>query len=143
MTTKFDLVPTEATGTRRAVLIGINYVGHNPGQLSGWYAIYFRFAIAHPAVFVPFFSHNDVMNMLQYIKDVHGFEDGNITVLLDKDGYTQPTKENILNAYKQLVEASQSGDALFCHYSGHGTKMKDEDGDEKVSFECLMLEMRY
>ena len=32
---KFDLVPDEATGTRRALLIGINYIGHDVGVLSG------------------------------------------------------------------------------------------------------------
>lgn len=31
----FDLVPPAATGTRRAVMIGINYVGHDQGVLSG------------------------------------------------------------------------------------------------------------
>jgi len=30
----FDIVPEYATGKKRAVLIGINYVGHNPGELS-------------------------------------------------------------------------------------------------------------
>ena len=30
---KFDLVPDSFKGTRRAVMIGINYVGHNPGEL--------------------------------------------------------------------------------------------------------------
>jgi len=29
----FDLVPKTVTGTRRAVMIGINYVGHDPGEL--------------------------------------------------------------------------------------------------------------
>jgi hypothetical protein len=32
---KFDLVPETATGVRRAVMIGINYVGDDPGELKG------------------------------------------------------------------------------------------------------------
>ena len=44
---KFDLVPTGYNGTRRALLIGINYIGHNPGELSG--------------------CHNDVRNMVSHI----------------------------------------------------------------------------
>jgi hypothetical protein len=32
---KFDLVPNESSGTRRAVLVGINYIGHEQGVLSG------------------------------------------------------------------------------------------------------------
>lgn len=31
----FDLVPDETSGTRRALMIGINYVGHEQGELSG------------------------------------------------------------------------------------------------------------
>lgn len=30
---KFDLVPDDFQGTKRAVMIGINYVGHDPGEL--------------------------------------------------------------------------------------------------------------
>jgi hypothetical protein len=43
--TDFDLVPKTATGTRRAVMIGINYVGDDPGELAG--------------------CHNDVLNMVR------------------------------------------------------------------------------
>ena len=43
VTKTFDLVPNETSGTRRALMIGINYVGHEQGQLSG--------------------CHNDVHNM--------------------------------------------------------------------------------
>ena len=42
--TDFDLVPESATGVRRAVMIGINYVGHDSGELRG--------------------CHNDVLNMV-------------------------------------------------------------------------------
>lgn len=130
MTTKFDLVPNETSGTRRAVMIGINYVGHSPGELSGTLLLYVvRERLSHRHLLG---CQNDVFNMKSYIQDVHGFEEENITLLLDKDGYTQPTKENILNAYKQMVESAQPGDSLFCHYSGHGTKLKDDDGDEAV-----------
>lgn len=97
----FDFVPSEATGTRRAVLIGINYVGHKQGVLSG--------------------CHNDVKNMLEYIREVHGFQDANITILLDDGVHQSPTYDNIMNAYKKIIADSQPGDAVFCHYSGHGT----------------------
>jgi hypothetical protein len=45
LTHKFDLVPPETTGTRRALLIGINYDGQKPGELRG--------------------CHNDVRNMVR------------------------------------------------------------------------------
>lgn len=33
MSHKFELVPDGFEGTRRAVMVGINYTGHNPGEL--------------------------------------------------------------------------------------------------------------
>lgn len=66
----------------------------------------------------------DVMNMVKYIKDVHGFTEDNITLLLDDGEHTPPTKENILHAYRTLVKEAQPGDAVFCHYSGHGGKVR-------------------
>jgi metacaspase-1 len=96
---KFDITPF-ATGTKRAVLVGINYIGHESGVLSG--------------------CHNDVLNMAEYLKNVHGFEDENITILMDDEEgeYTSPTAENMMAAYLALVESAESGDSLYCHYSG-------------------------
>lgn len=110
--TKFDLVPENATGTKRAVMIGINYVGDSPGELSGCW--------------------NDVKNMKKYIMDVHGFEEENIVILLDDGEHTEPTAENIINAYKQVIADSEEEDAIFLHYSGHGTKIRDDDHNEEA-----------
>jgi len=80
-------------------LIGINYTG-TENELSG--------------------CQNDVKNMYQYIKLIHGFKDDNITILMDDGEHEMPTYENILNAYHRIIAESQPGDALFFHYSGHG-----------------------
>jgi len=121
--TPFHLVPDNFSGTRRAVMIGINYVGHNPGQLSG--------------------CHNDVFNMKEYIQDVHGFEDDNITLLLDDGNHTVPTHDNIIAAYENLVASCQPGDAVFCHYSGHGGKLRDDDGDEEDGYDETLVPLDY
>ena len=84
-------------GVKRALLIGINYVGQE-GELSG--------------------CHNDVWNIKEYLMDVHGFEEENMIILMDDGDHDLPTKENILSAYSFLVENSSEGDAVFCHYSG-------------------------
>uniref|UniRef100_A0A7S2GUN6 Peptidase C14 caspase domain-containing protein n=1 Tax=Helicotheca tamesis TaxID=374047 RepID=A0A7S2GUN6_9STRA len=118
----FDLVPPEATGTRRALLIGINYVGMN-GELSG--------------------CHNDVLNIKEYIKDVHGFEEENIVVLMDDDEHDPPTKKNILDGYARLVEESEEGDAVFCHYSGHGGRLRDLNGDEADGYDETLIPVDY
>ena len=57
-------------------------------------------------------------NMKKYIMDVHGFEEDNITVLMDDGKHQEPTKANMIAAYKKLVEDSKAGDAVFLHYSG-------------------------
>jgi len=81
--------------------------------------------------------------MLEYIKKVHGFQDENITLLLDDGQHTEPTYENILAAYKKVVADSQPGDAVFCHYSGHGGKLRDDDGDEKDGFDETLVPVDY
>ena len=53
--------------------------------------------------------------------DVHGFQEENITVLMDDGAHTEPTRDNILAAYQKLVDAAEPGDAVFCHYSGTWT----------------------
>jgi len=68
--------------------------------------------------------------MIDFLKDVHGFEDENITVLMDDGEHTEPTKENIMEAYRTLVNESEDGDVVFCHFSGHGGKLRDDNGDE-------------
>jgi len=106
------------SATKRAVLIGINYVGQN-GELSG--------------------CHNDVRNMKEYLLNKLGFMDYNMTILMD-DGYSQnPTRWNIINAYKDIVSKSQSGDTVFLHYSGHGGRIVDESGDEDDGYDETLI----
>lgn len=56
--------------------------------------------------------------MKEYIMNVHGFQEDNITVLMDDGEHELPTRENILAAYQKLVQEAEPGDAVFCHYSG-------------------------
>jgi len=68
--------------------------------------------------------------MMEYLKDIHGFQDENIALLLDDKKHTKPTRQNITKAFRQVVKDSEPGDVVFCHFSGHGGKIKDYDGDE-------------
>jgi len=119
----FELVPSTATGVRRAVMIGINYVGHDSGELRG--------------------CHNDVLNMKKYIIDVHGFDEENIVILMDDGIHTPPTMANMIDAYTQIVVDSEDGDAIFLHYSGHGTKVVDENGDEDDGYDEALVPVDY
>ena len=93
----FRVANDESGGTKRAVLVGINYVGQN-GQLSG--------------------CHNDVGNIQNYLINVGGYQEQNMTVLLDDGKHMNPTRANIMNALQKLVEQSKAGDSVFFHYSG-------------------------
>ncbi|KAJ8761154.1 hypothetical protein K2173_001210 [Erythroxylum novogranatense] len=95
---------------KKAVLIGINYPG-TKAELKG--------------------CVNDVRRMYRCLVDRFGFNEEDITVFIDTDdSYTQPTGKNIRRALTQLVESGEPGDFLFVHYSGHGTRLPAETGDD-------------
>ncbi|NTV95029.1 MAG: caspase family protein [Thiobacillus sp.] len=90
---------------RKAVLVGINdYRGIN--DLSG--------------------CVNDVTNMRDILRNYLGFTNNQIRVLTD----SRATKANILARLTWLVKNAKSGDFLVFHYSGHGSQIRDRDGDE-------------
>ncbi|KAJ2913969.1 hypothetical protein MD484_g6443, partial [Candolleomyces efflorescens] len=117
------------TGHKKALLIGINYVGTD-AELRG--------------------CVNDVLNLRKFItggftnplarrRYIHslpserwGYDNSNIVTLTDdkKVSTISPTKANILAQLRELVKGAKQNDALFLSYSGHGTQIMDEDGNE-------------
>jgi len=81
--------------------------------------------------------------MKDYIMNVHGFKEENIEILMDDNTNTSPTYANIVSALARLVEASQPGDVVFTHYSGHGGKLKDQDGDEEDGYDETLIPLDY
>ncbi len=50
--------------------------------------------------------------------------------------HIKPTKRNILKALDKAVKLSNNGyNEIFIHYSGHGTYVKDRNGDEKDKYD--------
>ncbi|GBG31912.1 Rho GTPase-activating protein 1 [Hondaea fermentalgiana] len=101
-----------ARGKRKALLIGINYVGQGENELHG--------------------CHNDVREMQSMMQQE--FKTETVRVLTDevrarKDDL--PTARNIRMGLRWLLEGAEAGDCLFLHYSGHGSQVPDEDGDEE------------
>ncbi|XP_074571984.1 metacaspase-4-like [Curcuma longa] len=95
---------------KKAVLIGCNYPG-TKAELRG--------------------CINDVKRMRLCLVERFGFAEDDITVLIDTDdSYTMPTGANIRRALAGLVADAQPGDILFVHYSGHGTRVPAETGDD-------------
>ncbi|MBS0182560.1 MAG: caspase family protein [Nitrospira sp.] len=91
---------------KRAVLIGINKYQVPGSDLNG--------------------CVNDVKNLSGALKTYYGFADKDITTLTD----TQATKKAMERAIKKLVASGKKGDVLLLHYSGHGSNVPDDNGDE-------------
>ncbi|XP_058208775.1 metacaspase-5-like [Rhododendron vialii] len=105
---------------KKAVLIGCNYPG-TKAELKG--------------------CVNDVRKMHSCLVDKYGFLEEDITVLIDNDdSYTQPTGRNLRRALSDLLRSAEPGDFLFVHYSGHGTRLPAETGeDDDTGYdECIV-----
>ncbi len=94
--------------TKRALLIGINYVG-SKHELRG--------------------CHNDIHNVKDVLNKL-GYDNDNIVVLLDDNTHILPNRANILKCMRELIAKAQSSDTLYLHYSGHGSWIYDRNNDE-------------
>lgn len=99
---------------KNALLVGIIYKG-TENQLNG--------------------CINDVLSMNERIKS-QGFQ--NIKLLTD-DTQQKPTRNNILNEFKNLLINSKTGDLLIFVYSGHGYYSQDRNNDEKTGYDQLII----
>lgn len=102
--------PHARRGRHRAVLVGINYFG-TQAELRG--------------------CINDVHNMMRLLTTSFGWSESCISTLTDDDPARQPTKRNIEDALRWLVEGAAAGDSLFFHFSGHGAQQEDPNGYEE------------
>lgn len=97
---------------KRALLIGINYI-NTTNELKG--------------------CIEDVNNMKNALITAHGFSEKDIVVMTDDVNQAPefvPNKQNIVKHMSSLLDNVCEGDTLVLHYSGHGTQVKDSDGDE-------------
>ena len=123
VTQPFKIVnDSKSDGVKRALVIGINYVG-SKGELFG--------------------CHSDAKNMVDFLKTDQGFEDENITILMDDGHHKSPTYRNIMRAFREIAGQSKSGDTVFLHYSGHGGRVKDKTGDENDGYDETIIPVDY
>lgn len=115
---------SQCTGRRKALLIGINYIGQK-AQLKG--------------------CINDVHNIKKFLSNNYGYRDEDMVILTDdqSDQRSIPTKANILRACQWLVKDAQPNDSLFMHYSGHGGQTEDLDGDEEDGHDEVIYPVDY
>jgi len=72
---------------------------------------------------------NDVQQMQSVLQQYYGFPAENVRLLRDEEA----TRQGILAGLAWLVEGAQASDVLVFHYSGHGSQVDDDSGDE---WEC-------
>lgn len=119
--TPLQIVPP-GSGRRRALLIGINYVGQS-GELTA--------------------CHNDCNHLKEYLENVHGFREEEMLVLMDDGVHQPPTKENIEDGFCLLTKYSQPGDVCFVSFSGHGGRAEDLDGDEDDGWDETLIPLDF
>lgn len=90
---------------KKALLVGVNYKG-TKAELKG--------------------CREDVLSVKKLLES---YQFSEIRVLVE-DSDSLPTRDNILNGMKWLVQDAKSGDSLFFQFSGHGGQEKDKSGDE-------------
>lgn len=69
---------------------------------------------------------NDVEDVSSALVDCYGFKKSDITVLTD----AAATKKAMQAGIKALLRDSKKGDVAVIHYSGHGSNVPDDNGDE-------------
>ena len=90
----------------KALLVGVNRYGIPGSDLQG--------------------CVNDVSNVRDVLLRYFGFSVKDIRVLADD----RATKAGIMKRLRWLVEDAKAGDRLLFHFSGHGSQIRDRDGDE-------------
>ena len=106
---------------KRALLVGINYVGTS-NALYG--------------------CINDVNNVAAYLQSARGYASNSCIVLSDV-APRKPTRANILAAFKELLQGARAGDELWFHYSGHGSLQRDNNGDEESGADSCICPLDY
>ena len=117
---------------RTALLVGINYNNNPDATLNGCY--------------------NDVVNVSQYLRTVLGYPASSVTVLTDGNrgaagagtaSAVPPTRQNILAGMTALVAGMVAGDEAVFHYSGHGSLVRDTNGDEATGLDSCICPLDY
>ncbi|XP_059446494.1 metacaspase-1-like [Corylus avellana] len=79
---------------------------------------------------------NDVKSMRDLLINRFGYSKDCIRVLTEEEEPAfYPTKMNIQEALKWLVEGSESGDYLVFYFSGHGLRQLEFDNDERDAYD--------
>ena len=124
--------PTSRPPRRSALLVGINYNNNPDATLNGCY--------------------NDVVNVSQYLRTVLAYPASAVSILTDGNrgaagagtaSAVPPTRQNILAGIAALVSGMVAGDEAVFHFSGHGSLVRDTNGDEATGLDSCLCPLDY
>ncbi|WP_370104651.1 caspase family protein [Winogradskyella sp.] len=98
---KATKVDGEIVGTKRALVIGVSDYKEDALKLN--------------------YADNDAALFKNYLSEVEGIKDENITLLINEDAVAL----NIVQELKQLFNRSQENDVLYLYFAGHGDVVDD------------------
>jgi hypothetical protein len=70
---------------------------------------------------------NDINFLKDKLSNTYGYKNFNI---LTDIAPVKPTRDNILSNFRSFLSSSKAGDFLFFGFSGHGSHVRDTNGDE-------------
>lgn len=117
---------------RTALLVGINYNNNPDATLNGCY--------------------NDVVNVSQYLRSVLAYPASSVRILTDGNrgaagagtaSAVPPTRQNIIAGMTALVSGMAAGDEAVFHFSGHGSLVRDTNGDEATGLDSCLCPLDY
>ncbi len=108
-------VPPNTTKDKYALLVGINQYADPSNDLAG--------------------CVNDVSKIREFLIGNAGFSIDNIRVLTD----LRATKQGIIERLNWLVNNRLNDDELVFYYSGHGSQVRDRNGDELNDYKDEIL----
>jgi len=124
----FGGIPSDAGGVdtpnKRALLIGISK--YKRGQPGDWWNLN---------------TERDVEVLQQVLISKFQFKPEEIKVLKTKE---ETTHQAIVEAFRSfLIEPTQPGDIIYFHYSGHGSQILDDNGDERDRLDETLVPSDY
>jgi hypothetical protein len=106
-----------------ALLIGSNYINTPNSRLYG--------------------CINDIINIKNMLIDAYEYNSSNIIMLRDDKQEVLPTRENIIANLTTVIANSSNYEELWIHYSGHGSRIIDDNYDEADGYDEVVIPCDY
>ncbi|CCM05852.1 uncharacterized protein FIBRA_08088 [Fibroporia radiculosa] len=116
---------------KRALVVGINYVGKDKAELRG--------------------CHQGAKDFCGLLVDCYGYQSENVKVMLDSaevEDSMRPRKSNLRRELKALVRDPRSYDTFVFYYAGHTAQVlckehTEEDGCDECKYSTLRTDCRH